>query len=218
MNQSLSSRGIGMAAAACVMSIGASLANASVTLPIAVYNNAGGASLSGLNVTVNISDGGSFALFSIQNNSSGLNAAAVVTGIYFESTAFSSAFLGAGVLDAPFMTGVNYSPGATPGNPAGGMSPSWGGNKFTAGPASPPTANGVNSGEEVGVRFAYLGGMDFATLTTALVTDPSLFRVAMHIQSVGFDAQSVWGITVPAPGALALLGAAGGLSLRRRRA
>lgn len=206
-------------ALSAVAALGAATDHAAAfSLPIGIYNNSGGASLSGLNVTMNVSDGGSFAIFSIQNASSGVNAGAVVTSLYFESTQYSNFFLGAGSLVTPFDPGVNYSTGSSPANPAaGGLAPSWSGNKFTASPSSPPPVNGINSGEQLSVKFSYLNGLDFASLTSTLSSNPDAFRVAMHIQNVGENGQSVWGTSVPAPGAAALLGLAAVVGGARRR-
>lgn len=213
------SLGCGAVLATCVGVIGGAVGSAAAgsAFPVSIYANDDGASLSGLTVTVNVSDGGSFAIFSIANSSSGVNSGAVVTSIYFETTSFSSLYLGSGAFITPFDPGVSYVVGATPGNPGGGLSPSWNGNLFSGKPTSPPPMNGVGSGEQVSVRFDYLSGMNYATLVTDLMGDPSLFRVAMHIQNVGTNGDSVWGVTVPTPGAAALLGVAAVIGGRRRR-
>lgn len=211
--------GTGLVVGCCGLSAATMSASASFTLPVSIYNNADSASLSGMSISVNVSDGGSFAIFSIQNSSSGVNANCVVTSIYFESTAFSIASLASGALVTPFDPGVSYSVGATPPNPAaGGLAPSWGGNMFSAKPNSPSPVHGVGSGEQVSARFNYIGGMDFATLQSMLLSDPTKFRIAMHIQGVGEGGgSSVWGVTVPSPGAAALIGLAGLVGVRRRR-
>jgi len=213
------SGGFGALLAACVAVVGGAVhsAAAGTPFPVSVYANGGGASLSGLTVTLDVSDGGSFAIFSIANTSTGVNAGAVVTSIYFESSNFSSMFLGSGAFVTPFDPGVSYVVGATPTNPGGGISPSWNGNLFSGRAVSPAPSNGVGSGEQVSVQFSYLAGMNYANLVSNLTSDPSLFRVAMHIQNVGTSGDSVWGVNVPTPGAAALLGAAVLVGRRRRR-
>lgn len=210
--------GCAAALALCAAAIvGASqTASAGTSLPVWIYASSSGASLSGLTVTVDVSDGGTYAIFSVDNASTGVNSGAVVTQICFEQTAYSQQYLGSAALVAPFGPGVNYVNGSSPPNPGGGLSPSWGGNLFSTQPSAPPPVNGVGSGEQVSVRFDHLSGMTYSTLVNDLVADPMLFRVAMHIQAVGTSGDSVWGVTVPAPGAAALLGLAIGTGRRRR--
>ncbi|MCL4742791.1 MAG: PEP-CTERM sorting domain-containing protein [Phycisphaerales bacterium] len=180
-----------------------------------VYENADNADIGGLDLWADLVDGGTFIDITFYNDST---APAVVTSVYFE--AFAGLTGGSIVFES---VGVNFSDGATPGNPAqpgfsyGG---SWGGNLYSAGAESPRPVNGINEGgtESLTIRFDYVGGTTFGDVKAALTSGGPDWRIAQHVQGVGDNAEfSVWSITVPAPGSLALVGLAGLAGIRRRR-
>ncbi len=180
-----------------------------------VYENADNADLGGIDLWADLVDGGTYIDITFYNDST---ASSVVTSVYFE--AFSGLTGGSIVFES---AGVNFSDGATPANPAqpgfsyGG---SWGGNLYSAGAVPPPSSNGINEGgtESLTIRFDYAGGTTFDDVKNALTSGGPDWRIAQHVQGLGDDGEfSVWTITVPAPGSLALVGLAGLAGLRRRR-
>ena len=84
---------------------------------------------------------------------------------------------------------------------------------------SPSPFNGINEGgaESLTIRFDYVGGTTFEDVKAALTSGDPDWRIAQHVQGLGDNGQfSVWSITVPAPGSLALVGLAGLAGVRRR--
>ena len=179
------------------------------------YYNHQGNDFSGLHMTVDVTDAGSAVDFTFRNLSS---VDSVITAVYFENNGGS--LLGGMVQGES--GGVDFSDGATPNNPAqmpfwyGGA---WGGTDYAAGAVDPSPTWGVNeSGDEwLTIRFDYGAGATFDAVVNALTSDPTDFRIAMHIQSVGDAEFSIWGTSAPTPASLSLLGLAGLAAARRRR-
>lgn len=183
-----------------------------------IYENASGGDVSGLLMTAELVDAGARIEFIFRNQST---TESVITAVYFEDTAgVNGKLLGGNV--AGESAGVDFEDGATPHDPA--QHPLWAGGDwnatgYAAGAASPSPQHGVNQfgGEWVAIGFEYGGGADFATIVDALTGPDPLFRIAMHIQSVGPEEFSVWGTSVPTPASAALLTFGGLVATRRRR-
>ena len=182
---------------------------------LGVYENANNASLLGIDLWVDVVDGpGSTVDFVFHNDST---APAFISAIYFENKPASSGLSGGAIFAQS--AGVNFSPPATPPNPAqpgflfGG---SWAGNLLSLDANSPSPTNGINHGglESLTVRFNATG-TNAAAVSASLRSNPAGFRIAQHVQGLtgGF---SVWTIN-PAPGSLAILAVAGLAGSRRRR-
>ncbi len=155
---------------------------------------------------VDVVDAGSNVDFIFHNDSTDGS----VANIYFEN----NLFLSNGSINGVTGT-VAFAEGGSPGTPPGTIG-AWGGNMFSASADNPAPTNGINPGETLTIRFDLAGS--FGDLFNAL-EDPSGdngFRIAQH--AISFGSQSIWttNVTVPAPGALAVLGF-GGLAIRRRR-
>jgi hypothetical protein len=203
-------------AAGVVLGLAAS-AQADV-IEFTIYENADNADVSGLLLTVELVDAGSAIDFVFRNQST---SDSVITSVYFEGTdAIDGQLLNGDVWAES--TGVEYENGATPSDPA--QHPIWAGGDwndtaYSAGAMSPGAHNGINEtgDESATIRFDYGGGADFGSIVEALTGDPALFRIAMHIQSVGDGEFSVWGTTVPAPASASLLVIGGIMATRRRR-
>lgn len=164
------------------------------------------------NVSVNLFDGGNGNVtFEINNVGPTLSS---ITKVYFGTqAAFTSAFAFTSLENG---SGMNFSPGATPNNPGGGIQWDAG---FTTG-ANPPAGwnkNGieVNDGT-LKVNFSLINGATFDNVSAGFQN--GTFAVAMHVQSIGGDnGPSAWvgshNVTpndVPEP--LTLLGTAAALA------
>jgi len=178
-----------------------------------VYENADNADLTGIDLWADLVDGGTFIDITFYNDST---ATSFVSAVYFE--AFSGLTGGSIVFES---SGVDFSDGATPPKPAqpgfsyGG---SWGGNLYSVDANPPSPKNGINHGgtESLTIRFDYAGGTTFGDVKSALTASDPTWRIAQHVQGLP-GGYSVWSITVPAPGSLALIGLAGLAGFRRRR-
>lgn len=187
-----------------------SVAHAQV-FPFAIFENADGVNVSGLDLSLSLIDGGSHVDFMISNMSS---IGGVVTGIAVEDPGASPTLSGLTIL--PDGVGSGWSVGglAIPGSIAGFSGP-WNGTMGAVRANPSPIANGIVSGEYLTLRFS-LGSSSFDDVVDA-VSSQNL-RLVMHIQSLGAnDEFSVWGTTVPTPATAALF--LGGLifAARRRR-
>jgi hypothetical protein len=191
-----------------------------------IFENVTNTPTTGLDLWVDVTDGGTHVDFTFHNDST---VSSIITSIYVENTAFTSAAFSSAAIVAQ-SAGVSFSAGATPPNPPGSISGwggAWGGNVFSA-DNDPPASKGINPGEWLTIRFA-LAGYAFADVIDELSSDPVGFRIAEHIQSIGQDSVSMWGVNgpiessvVPLPPAawsgLALLGLAGIARARHARA
>ncbi len=182
-----------------------------------IYENASGTSTLGLDLWVDVSaTSASTVEFTFHNDST---LASVITAVYFENTPLSAALSSA--LISTEVGQVAFNNGSSPASPAaigatfGGA---WSGNLYTAGADSPGPQNGVNHSvnELLGVSFN-VTGMSAQDFVNTLVADPLAMRMAQHVQGVGLNANSIWTVTVPTPGSLALLGLGALVAIRRRR-
>lgn len=129
--------------------------------------------------------------------------------------------------------GVDFSPGASPGNLPGGNAINFNTTSGFLADSDPPTQpNGVNPGETLGVVFNLIGGQTLADVIAALnlgLANPGVdvtggLRIGIHVQGFanGGSESFVNGppdtppVPLPAPVALGLAGLAP-LALRRRR-
>ena len=194
----------------------AALAHADI-VNLSVYENADNADVSGLNLFVDVTDGGTYIEFAFGNSSS---ISAVVTAVYVEDANAINGWLLNGHISAE-SAGVNFSDGATPPNPAqigDAFGGAWAGNLYAADADSPGPTNGINEtgNESLTLRFDYGGGATFADVLAALTADEPGFRFAQHVQGLP-GGYSVWTTTVPAPGSVTAIALAGLLAARRRR-
>ena len=142
-----------------------------------------------------------------------------ITDIYFDDSGFLSLIM---VDDSE--SGVDFSPGGSPPNlPGGGsvMPPFEANVDLTISANPPPSSNGVNPGESVGVVYELGAGVSFDYLIDPLIGGEDGvnedLRVGIHVQ--GFDgggSESFIGVPDPATGLL-LATATGLLGMARRR-
>lgn len=170
---------------------------------IQIYENASGVSVSGLDLGVELFDGGSTIDMVFFNRST---ISATITDLYVENTAFSSTLTNPFISDT--MGEVAFVPPANPATPAafpiafGGL---WQGSLWSAQGTSPQPTWGINPGESLTLTFD-LGAATFEQIASAL-RDPSRFRIVEKIQGLP-GGQSVWGVT-PTPGSMFLLAMSG---------
>jgi len=183
-----------------------------------VFENSGGANVSGLDVWVDVLAAGSDVDFVFHNDSS---ISSIITQIYFESGL--SSLIANGTIQAE-SSGVDFKVGATPALPPGGMNIG-----FTLTLASfgreNPVSKGINNvaTETLTVRFDLLGSTTVDDVVAALGQAGT--RIAEHIQSLpegkSVTAATVPPTVVPVPAALgpglALLAAIAVYRLRRIR-
>jgi hypothetical protein len=177
--------------------------------PFAVFENADGVGIAGLDLSLSLIDGGSFVDFIIANNST---IDGIVTGVRIENTGLGLS----GLSILPGGVGAGWSiggSGAVPGSIAG-YSGAWGGTLASLGANPSPVANGIDTGEFLSFRMD-LGPSSYSEVVDAL--NAQSFRLVTHIQAMGENNQfSVWGVTVPGPASLGLV-ALGVLGVSRRR-
>lgn len=183
-----------------------------IRVDLGVYENSNNASLSGIDLWVDVLDAPGPAIDFVFHNDS--TASSFITAVYFETGL--AGLSGGSIVDQS--AGVAFAAPATPTNPAqpaflwGG---SWAGNLASFDANSPSPTWGINEGglETLTVRLN-ASGTNASAVAAALNADPRRWRIAQHVQ--GIEGQfSVWSVT-PAPGGLALLGL-GGLVVGRRR-
>lgn len=178
-------------------------------------NSATNASAGEAQLVVDVTDaGGGQVLFTFKNLGP---AASSITDVYFDDGNNDSNPL-ASLASIINMTGVSFSNGASPPNVPGAnnVSPAFSAN-FDLDSDSPAQPNGVNPGEELGVKFNLAGGASYADVIDEL--DAGTLRIGIHVQ--GFDNGGSEGFVntkpVPAPGAW-LMGAIGlGLITRMKK-
>ncbi|MDX9910898.1 MAG: hypothetical protein RBS39_03600 [Phycisphaerales bacterium] len=180
-------------------------------IDLLVYENASGGDISLLDLWVDVSQSGALVTLDFHNDST-VNSR--ISNLYIERTAFTqSAFVGAGSLQNPLPSGVNFSAGGSPANPAqtiDAYDTAWGGTLASFG-RNGGAANGVDPGESLYVSFT----LSDANIDVAEALRNREFRVAQHVISIGAGSFSVWTTNVPAPSvASAMLG---GLVLAGRR-
>jgi len=203
-----------MKALACVAALSAAGAASAGVVSFEIFENFSGVSTAPVSVAVTLTDVGGDIHFTFTNSSS-VNA--IITSVYLEVPTLAVGSLSGGSVFA-MSSGVSMVPPPSPANPAGsidGYDTVWGGTLFGAAKVG-GVSNGLNPGEWITLALTPSGGATASSVQAALATRDEM-RVAMHIQNLGPTGEySVWGVNVPAPGSLALLGVAG-LVLRRRR-
>lgn len=160
---------------------------------------------------------GNEVFFTFFNN---VGIASSITDVYFDLGSASSFTLG-GMSIGSQSAGVDFSMGATPGNvPSGntiGFSADTG---LTADSNTPIVSNGINQLGEFLTISAFLTSGTYDALLSDLRS--GMFRVAMHVQSIGANGGSDGYVTttVPLPAAAWLFGSAllgfVGFSVRRK--
>ena len=203
----------------CAVGLAAAAAQAD-TIDLVVFENADNADVSGLDINVDIVDGGGGDVNFVFSSDS--TTESFVSAIYVEMTNFSTGALANGaVVDE---SGATFTPPATPPNPPGAISNfggPWGGILYSA-DMIPGNGNGIDIGDYVTLGFDLLNANTVQDIFDAAAADPALFRFAAHVQ--GIDGSSVWVTNgggdmppvVPLPPAgLAGLGLLGGLGVFR---
>jgi hypothetical protein len=188
---------------------------------LSIFENTDGVDVSGLDLWVDVIDGGSYVDFEFHNDSL-VNS--FISSVYIENAGASlsgSALSGGSIVFES--TGVNFSNGSTPPNPPGAIG-GWGGNAYAVNADSPSSSNGINPGEWMTLRMDYEDA-NYGEILSMISTGD--LRLAQHIQGIGQS--SVWGTTgdepgdpVPLPASVWLLGSGfaswlGGGALRRRK-
>jgi hypothetical protein len=129
----------------------------------------------------------------------------VITAIYFDQPDLSPLFQGIAAIYG--MTGVAFSLGGSPPVLPGGnnLSPAFD-EDFRATADPPPSQNGVNPGEAVGLALTLENGVDWDTVIGAL--DSAALRVGLHVLAFpdGSSASFVNDGVVPEPAAILLVG------------
>lgn len=205
---------VGLCAAVAVC--GAAVSVDAQQIPLIVFENDTGGDTTGLNLSVELIDGGTHVDFKFRNDSSIFS---TVSAVYVEGTVFAVDALVNGAIAAQ-STGVSFGVGAAPPNPPGsiaGWGGAWAGNVFSADANPPPAVNGIDPTEYLTIRFEYGGGATFGDVVAAMMDPDAGMRVAAHVISVGDDEFSLWVVSVPAPGSAAAMALAGLAVARRRR-
>jgi hypothetical protein len=161
---------------------------------------------------VDVSDnGGSQVLFLFSNNGPDDSS---ITDIYFDD----GSLLGIStVVDDP--PNVSFSVPAVPSElpSAGNASPVFVTTSgFSADADPPPSLQGVNPGETVGIIFDLIGGQDFADVLAEL--DSGALRIGIHVQDYASGgSESFVNVPVPEPSTAALVAMGLGLVALRRK-
>jgi hypothetical protein len=183
-----------------------------------VYENADDADVAGLDLWVDVVDGGSYADFTFYNDSAISSNVAIV---YFEAGGAAHG-LTDGIIQAE-SAGVDFNPGGTPANPAQASSLilDWDATKQAFGARPPRAHRGIgNVGDEyLTIRWDY-DGSSFDDVVNGLGN--GTFQLAQHITGLPDDDASVWARTgtpgdpVPLPASVWLLGSGLAMTLSGR--
>ncbi len=202
-----------------LIGIAASFTGASgVTLPLSAITSNGAASvaqgLAGISVTVSEVAGG--VRFGVSVG--GLDAMSVAQ-IYWDN---SSGVLGSISLLDPSGPGVVFVVDPSPGNLPSGNNVGFT-EHFEVRALPPPSSNGINPGESLGVEFSLAALMTFSDVSSALSSGG--LRIGMHVTSfangqseafVNLPPEEQPVVPLPSAGALCALGLGAAGSRRRR--
>jgi hypothetical protein len=144
-------------------------------------------------------------------------AASALVGIYFDDNDILNAF-------SLFNNTIIPSDGVVFGSPANPTQLPGGDDigfnaEFSLGALSPTTTNGINPGESLTLRFQLLNGLTVDDIVARIESEQ--LRIGLLVEGYdngGFETFLNDPVPVPAPAGLALLGAAGIVANRRRRA
>lgn len=180
------------------------------TFSFAIFENQAGVDVSGVAIDLTLVESGGHVDLILTNNSVG----GVATRFLIEDHDLLASF------DiSPIGIGADWSPGSTSSNPPGSLqhfSGPWAGTFGNAQADPSPIANGLHSGESLTLSLGLSGG-SISDLADAIRSEQ--LRIVTHIQALGENGgQSVWGVTVPSPSTVGIVGLAViGLVSRRRR-
>lgn len=185
-------------------------------IDLGIFENADGADVSELDLWLDVLPAGADQVDFVFHNDSTIPS--IITAVYVEASDFATLALASPQI-AGQSAGVSFAPGATPPQPAGSIK-FFGGewsSLYTADANSPGPVNGINAGlgETLTLRFDLVGDAVVGDIVAAITANPSRLRVAQHIQALP-GGSSVWSVTVPSPGVLAVA-TAGGMMLAGRR-
>ena len=174
-------------------------------MPFEIFENQDGVSTNGLDVGVDAFDAGDAIEFVITNDSS---IGGIITQILIERSGTSAGLGAFDLLGAPWESASNRTP---PGSLHHDHA-AWQGTLFSFRSEPPRPHNGLDSGDSLTIRID-LDELSFDEAYSAFTGGE--FRFVTHIQSLGDS--SVWGVNVPSPTTLVILGAAGVCASRRKR-
>lgn len=158
--------------------------------------------------------------FRFRNDSTGINAGAVVTSLHFENVPFAANLSFNSIVGNSSSPLVNFGSGSLGSNLFGGNNINWMGNFFFAERTngSGGVSRGLNTGEQIMIRFNLLNGATLAQVEQNLVGSTGRMRLASHVQSLEAGQSVSVTYVVPSPGAASLVGLGLLLAGRRRRA
>ena len=186
-------------------------AEATMTCPLKVFNSDEyGSVTSGLNLYVEVADGGTDQINFLFYNQSTIDSA--IARIYFDDDA--GVLLS--ILDISG-DGTSFSQQAKPKNlPAGmSLSPAFDATEqLSIAAVAPPPKNGINPGEHATVIFGLSDGFLPGDVTAAL--NEGTLRVGVHVIALP-DGSSVSAVTIPEPATLAIFGLAALSIVRKAR-
>ncbi len=163
-------------------------------------------------LSVEVTDpGGGEVLFTFRNIGP---AASSIADVYFDDGSLLAIAL---VINS---TGVSFSQYASPGNlpAANNASPPFVTSAGFSADSDPPVQpNGVNPGEQLGIRFTIQGTQTFADVLDELAD--GRLRIGLHVQGYsGGGSESFVNVPLPEPASFALLGLGlGALAIVRQR-
>ncbi len=156
--------------------------------------------------------------FRFSNNSTGINAGAVITSMHFQQVPFASNLSFNSIVGNSSTPLISFA--TSSGNPPGGNNISWGSSFYVAERTngSGGVSRGLNTGEFVTIRFNLLNGTTLAQVEQNVQATSGRMRIASHVQALDAGQSVSVQYVVPTPGAGALVALGGLVASRRRRA